>query len=44
MQLRQLGLQVTATPTALRNGGCAGTATAALTFGGAAPGNVDVNF
>ena len=34
----------TATPTALRNGGCAGTATAALTFGGAAPGNVDVTF
>ena len=32
------------TPTALRNGGCAGTATAALTFGGAAPGNVAVTF
>jgi len=34
----------TATPTALRDGGLAGTATAALTFGGAAPGNVDSTF
>jgi len=34
----------TATPTALMNGGCAGTATAALTFGGRDPSPVAVTF